>query len=173
MPKFITVKKAEQEQRQAVRYLKNSLVQSSALIGLLSLILGYGGVIYLIIKGRPMAEMLTHSLVLLSAGLALGLLQAAYQHYLYKFHPDFFADRIRRTEMRLSGQIKKIKKIGDPLRVEHAGRWAVPYLYFIGWTVFIFLVVIYIPKLNILSAVFLFLAGFHNARFFYLKRLIK
>jgi hypothetical protein len=173
MPKFITVKKAEQEHQQAARYLKNSLVQSSALIGLISLILGYGGVIYLIFKGRPMTELLTHSLVLLGAGLALGLFQAAYQHYLYKSHPDYFADRMRRTEMRLSGQIKKIKKIGDPVSVEHAGRWAVPYLYFLGWTVFIFLIVIYIPKLNILSAVFLLLAGFHNARFFYLKRLIK
>ncbi|MBI3812453.1 MAG: hypothetical protein HY283_09665 [Nitrospirae bacterium] len=173
MPKFITVKKAEQEHQQAVRYLKNSLVQSSALIGLISLILGYGGVVYLIIKGRPMVELLTHSLVLLGAGLALGLFQAAYQHYLYKSHPDYFADRMRRTELRLSGQIKKIKKIGDPVAVEHAGRWAVPYLYFLGWAVFIFLVVIYIPKLNVLSAVFLLLAGFHNARFFYLKRLIK
>ena len=37
MPKFITVKKAEHEQQQATRYLKNSLVYSSALIGLISL----------------------------------------------------------------------------------------------------------------------------------------
>ncbi len=173
MPKFITVKKAEQEHQQAIRYLKNSLVQSSAVIGLVSLILGYGAVIYLILKGRSITELLTHSLVLLGAGLVLGLFQAAYKHYLYKSHPDYFADRMRRTEMRLSGQIKKMKKIGDPVSLEHAGRWAVPYLYFLGWAVIIFLLVIYIPKLNVLSAVFLLLAGFHNARFFYLKRLIK
>ena len=173
MPKFITVKKAEQEHHQAVRYLTNSLVRSSALIGLISLILGYGGVIYLIFKGRPITELMTDSLVLLGAGLVLGLFQAAYQHYLYKFHPDYFADRMRRTEMRLSGQIKKMKKIGDPIGVEHAGRWAVPYLTFLGWAALIALTVIYIPKLNILSSVFLLLAGFHNARFFYLKRLVK
>jgi hypothetical protein len=173
MPKFITVKKAEHEQQQATRYLKNSLVQSSALIGLISLILGYGGVIYLIFMGRPMTDLLTHSLVLLCAGLALGLVQAAYQHYLYKSHPEYFSDRMRRTEMRLSGQIKKVKKIGDPVRVEHAGRRAVPYLYLLGWSAFLGLIVVYAPKLNVLSAVFLLLAGFHNARFFYLKRLIK
>ncbi|MBI3995401.1 MAG: hypothetical protein HY349_05435 [Nitrospirae bacterium] len=173
MPKFITVKKAEQEQSQAVRYLKNSLVYSSALIGLISLILGYGGVIYLFFKNRPITALLTDSLVLLSAGLALGISQAAYQHYLFKSHPEYFADRMRRTELRLSGQVKKMKKVGDPTRVEHAGRWAVPYLYFLGWVVFAALIVFYTPKLNILSAVFLLLAGFHNARFFYLKRLIK
>ena len=173
MPKFITVKKAEHEQQQATRYLKNSLVYSSALIGLISLILGYGGVIYLFFKDRPMTDLLTHSLVLLSVGLVLGILQSAYQHYLYKSHPDYFADRMRRSEMRLSGQVKKMKKVGDPVRVEHAWRWAVPYLYFLGWGIFISLIVIYTPKLNILSAVFLLLAGFHNARFFYLKRLIK
>ncbi|MEK6683105.1 MAG: hypothetical protein AABY46_00410 [Nitrospirota bacterium] len=173
MPKFITVKKAEHEQQQATRYLKNSLVQSSALIGLISLILGYGGVIYLFFKDRPMTELLTHSLVLLCAGLALGVSQGAYQHYLFKSHPECFSDRMRRTELRLSGQVKKMKKIGDPVRVEHAGRWAVPYLYFLGWAGFIGLVVLYTPKLNTFSSIFLLLAGFHNARFFYLKRLIK
>lgn len=173
MPKFITVKKAEQEQHQADRYLKNSLVQSSALIGLISLILGYGGVIYLIFKGHLMTEVLTDSLVLLCSGLGLGLFQAVYQHYLYQSHPEYFADRMRRTEMRLSGQIKKARKSGDPIPVQHAGRWAVPYLYLLGWGSFLGLIVVYAPKLNILSAVFLLLAGFHNARFFYLKRLIK
>jgi hypothetical protein len=172
MPKFITVKKAEQEQHQADRYLKNSLVQSSALIGLISLILGYGGVIYLIFKGKPMTELLTDSLVLLCSGLGFGLFQAVYLHYLYRSHSEYFADRMRRTEMRLSGQIRKIKKIGDPVRVEHAGRWAVPYLYLLGWSGFLGLVYIYAPKLNIISAIFLLLAGFHNARFFYLKRLV-
>jgi hypothetical protein len=173
MPKFITVKKAEQEQQQATRYLKNSLVQSSALIGLLSLILGYGGVIYLFFKGRPLMELLTDSLIVLSVGLLLGVLQAVYQQYLYQSHPEYFADRMRRTEIRLSGQIKKVKKIGDPVPIQHPGRWAVFYLYLLGWGVFIFLIVIYTPKLNLLSSVFLLLAGFHNARFFILKRLIK
>jgi len=173
MPKFITVQKAEQEQQQAARYLKNSLVQTSALIGLLSLILGYGGVIYLIFKGRPMTALLTDSLILLSIGLLMGGLQGGYQQFLYQFHPEFFADQMRRTEMRLSGQIKKMKKVGDPVSIRHAGRWAVLYLYLLGWCVFIALIVIYTPKLNLLSSFFLLLAGFHNARFFLLKRLVK
>ena len=90
MPKFITVKKAEQEQHQADRYLRNSLVQASALIGLFSLILGYGGVIYLIFKGKPMTELLTDSMILLCSGLVMGLFAAIYQHYLYRSHPEYF-----------------------------------------------------------------------------------
>ncbi|HET6465872.1 MAG TPA: hypothetical protein VLY20_07455 [Nitrospiria bacterium] len=170
MPKFITVKKAEQEHRQAARYLKSSLVYSSALIGLISLILGYGSLLYLMFKGRPLTELLIDSLILLSSGLVVGLFQAGYQHYLYNTHPDYFADRMRRAELRLSRQLKKL---GDPIKVEHPGRWAVPYLYLIGWLAFAGLIVIYTPKLNVLSVVFLPMAGFFNARFFYLKRLIK
>jgi hypothetical protein len=172
MPKFITVKKAEQEQQQAHRYLKNSLVYSSALLGLISLVLGYGAVIYLIIKGHPMTVLLTDSLILLSAGLVLGVIQGGYQHYLFKFHPEYFADRMRRTQMRLSGQIRKMKKIGDPMRIHHRGRWSVPYAYLLGWCVLFGLVIFFAPRMNILSSVFLVLAGFYNARFFYLKRLV-
>lgn len=170
MPRFVTVKKAETERQRAGRYLKNSLVFPSALIGLVSLVLGYGGVIYLIFKGRPMTELLTDSLILLSVGLVLGLFQALYHHYLFKSHPYYFADRLRRSDLRLSG---RIKKIGEPAAARHSGRWAVPYLYLLGWGVMISLVILYTLKLNALSAVFLLLAGFHNARFFYLKRLIR
>jgi hypothetical protein len=170
MPKFITVKKTEQVQQQAARYLKNSLVYSSALIGLISLILGYGGVIYLIFKSGPMTQLLTDSLILLSVGLIAGLLQAGYQHYLYKNHPAYFADRMRRAELRLTRQLKKL---GDPARVEHRGRWAVPYLYLVAWAGFLALIAVYLSKLNVVSAVFLPLAGFFNARFFYLKRFVK
>jgi len=170
MPKFVTVKKTEHEQQQAARYLKNSLVYSSALIGLISLILGYGGVVYLIFKSGPLPQLLTDSLILLSIGLVAGLVQAGYQHYLFKTHPEYFADRMRRAELRLSRQLKKL---GEPVRVEHRGRWAVPYLYLIGWTGFLALIVVYLSKLNVVSAVFLPLAGFFNARFFYLKRFVK
>jgi hypothetical protein len=170
MPKFITVKKTEHEQQQAARYLKNSLVYSSALIGLISLILGYGGVVYLIFKSGPLPQLLTDSLILLSIGLVAGVVQAGYQHYLFKTRPEYFADRMRRAELRLSRQLKKL---GDPVRVEHRGRWAVPYLYLIGWTCYLALIVVYLSKLNVVSAVFLPLAGFFNARFFYLKRFVK
>ena len=170
MPRFVTVKKAEHERLQAARYVKNSVLYPSAVIGLISLILGYGGVIYLIFKGRPMTDLFTHSLILLCAGLLLGVFQALYQHYLLRSHPEYFSDRVHRTELRLSG---RAKKIGDPVTVAHRGRWAVPYLYLLGWIVSIALIVIYTPRLNTFSAIFLLLAGFHNARFFYLKRVVQ
>lgn len=172
MPRIVTIKKAENERHLASRYLKNSFVYPSALLGLISLILGYGGVIYLVFKGRPTTELLTHSLVLLAVGLGLGVIQAGYYHYMYRAHHEAFADRVRRSEMRLSGQIKKIRKIGDPVLVSHPFRWAIPILYMAGLAVLVYLVVLYSPKLNTFSAIFLLLAGLHNARFFYLKRLI-
>ena len=169
MPKFVTVKKAENERQQAAQYLKTSLVYPSALMGLIGLVFGYGGVIYLMIRGRPMVELLTTSLILLSSGLLLGLLQALYQHYLFRSHQEVFSDRIHRSKLRLSG---RVKKIGDPVRAEHKGRWAIPYIYLAGWAGFVSLVILHAEKLNYFSAIFLVLAGFHNARFFYLKRLI-
>ena len=169
MPKFITVKKAENERQQAAQYLKTSLVYPSALMGLIGLVLGYGGVIYLMIIGKPMMELLSASLVLLTSGLLLGLLQAFYQHYLFRSHHEVFSDRVHRNKLRMSGQVKKI---GDPVTAKHTGRWAVPYIYLIGWAGFVSLVILHAEKLNYFSSIFLVLAGFHNARFFYLKRLI-
>ena len=170
MPRFVTVKKKETEKQQAVQYVRNSLVYPSALMGLISIILGYGGVIYLIFKDRPMTAMLTYSLILLCSGIFLGLTQGIYQHYILRKHWLYFADRIRRAKMRISG---RFKKMGDPVRLSHPGRWAVPVIYLIGYAGVGLLIFFYSSKLNIFSAIFLLLAGFHNARFFYLKRLVK
>lgn len=170
MPRLVTVKKAETERQQAVHYVRNSLVYPSALIGLVSLVLGYGGVIYLFFTDRSTTDLLTYSLVLLGAGLALGLGQGLYQNYIFRSHPAVYADRVRRTQLRMSG---RYKKIGDPVRAEHSGRWAAPYGYFLAWAGLIYLVFLSAPRLNYFSAIFLVLAGFHNARFFFLKRLVK
>ena len=170
MPKLVTVKKTGIERQQAVRYIKNSFVYPSALIGLVCLVVGYGAVIYLMIRGRPMEGLLTHSLFLLAVGLALGLLQAIYQHYLFRAHPGYFAERVRQNDLRLSG---RFKKIGLPPTVEHSFRWAVPIAYLAAASAASYSIILWYPNVNLLSAVLLVLAGFHNIRFFYMKRLVK
>lgn len=170
MPRFIKPKKIEDEKKQAIRYVTNFVVYRSALMGLISLLIGYGVVIFLVFKDRPFPELITYSLIVLGAGIVFGLIQGGYQHYLLRAHHVFLADKIRRAELRMSG---KYKKVGDPVELRHSGRWAVPYLYLLGWGAFFAVVYFSGPKLNYYSAFFLFLAGFHNARFFYLKRVVK
>lgn len=170
MPRFIKPKNLEDEKKQAVRYLTNFVVYRSALMGLISLVLGYGVVIYLAFQDNLLTDLLTHSLILLGVGVVFGLVQGGYQHYLFRSHQAILADKIRRAELRMKG---KYKKVGDPLELRHPGRWAVPYLYLLGWGLFFYMVYFFGPKLNYYSAFFLFLAGFHNARFFYLKQVIK
>lgn len=170
MPRFIKPKKLEDEKKQAVRYLSNFVVYRSALMGLISLLIGYGVVIFLAFKANSFSDLLSYSLAILGIGVLFGLIQGGYQHYLFRFHHEILADKIRRAELRMTG---KFKKVGDPLELRHSGRWAVPYLYLAGWAVFFAVIYFMGPKLNYYSAFFLFLAGFHNARFFYLKRLIK
>ncbi|HEY5648806.1 MAG TPA: hypothetical protein VIU33_04865 [Nitrospiria bacterium] len=170
MPRFVTVKKAEEEKNLAKKYVTNFLVYRSALMGMISLLVGYGVVIFLIFRDRPVSDLLSYSLILLGAGLAFGLFEAGYAHYLLRRHPSYYGDKMKRMELRMAG---KFKKMGDPVGVTHPGRWAVPFVYLAGWVCFFALVYYLRVKLNTISAVFLFLGGFHNARFFYLKRLIK
>lgn len=170
MPRFVTVRKVGEEKALAKKYITNFVVYRSALMGLISILVGYGVVIFLIFQDRPVSDLLTYSLVLLLGGLVLGLSDAGYVHYLFRLHPSYFGNKMKRMEMRMAG---KFKKMGDPVAATHRGRWAVPYLYLMGWCCFFGLVYFLRIKLNTVSAVFVFLAGFHNARFFYLKRLVK
>ena len=167
MGRLVTVKKVEAEQKKAVQYVKASMLYPSVLIGLISLILGYGALIYLLFKGRFFANLIADSLVLLGFGILLGWLQYRYHHFLLEHYPEYYAERHRRTELMRSGRLRKIEIASKPV---HRGRWIIPYLYLVAFIGLLALVIYYVPRLNTLSAVFLPLAGFYNARFFCWKR---
>ena len=170
MVRVATVKKYESERQKAVQYVKTTIIFPSALLGLVSILLGYGALIYLLFKGSFLATVVIDSLILLGAGILLGLGQCLYHRYLFNKFPDYYAQRRRRSEQMRAGNIRKVNTVTKP---EHSGRWMVPYLYLAGFAVVVTMIVIYAPRLNPLSAVFLLLAGFYNIRFFFWKRKLR
>jgi hypothetical protein len=167
MVKIATVRKAEDEKQRAVDYVKNTVVFPSALLGLVSILLGYGALVYLMFKGGELAVLIMDSTVLLGIGIAIGLIQCLYHRFLFDAFPEYFALRRKRAEQLRSRNTKKIDTVEKP---EHRGKWAVPIVYLAGLSGMVYLVVYYVPRLNVMAAVFLLMAGFYNLRFFFWKR---
>jgi hypothetical protein len=167
MGRLVTVKKVEAERQKAIQYVKTSILYPSVFIGLVSLILGYGALIYLLFKGKYFANLVADSLVLLGIGILLGWAQARYHHFLLERYPEYYAERRRRAEQIRTGRLRKIEIAPKPA---HRGRWLIPYLYLAASIGLLALVIYYTPRLNAYSAIFLPLAGLYNARFFFWKR---
>jgi len=167
MVRIATVKKAKDERQKATQYIKAALIYPSAFLGLISLILGYGALIYLMIKGGFLANIVYSSFVLLGLGVFLGWLQYRYQRFLFDSYPEYYAGKQRQNESIRSGQTRKVGVVEKP---SHRGRKAVPYVYLAGYAAAITTIVIYARELNSVSAIFLLLAGLYNARFLSWKR---
>ena len=170
MVKVATVRKAESEREKAADHIKNTVIFPSALMGLISIVLGYGAVIYLIFKGGHFTNLAVDSFVLVGVGVLLALFQCLYHRFLFDKHPEYYAQQRRRSEMLRARNIRKIEIVSKPA---HPGKWMVPLFYLMGLMVMVAMVMTYIPRLNPLSAIFLLLAGFYNLRFFFWKRKLK
>ena len=167
MVRIATVKKVESEKKRAVQHVRNTLVYPSAMIGLVSIIVGYGALIYRMFQGGNLPGIIIDSLVLLTVGIALAILQFLYHRYLFQKFPDYYAGRGKRTEQLRAKQLKKMEIVEKP---KHRGRWLVPYVYLLAYSSAIGMIVFYALRLNPLSAFFLPLAGFHNVRFLLWRR---
>jgi hypothetical protein len=167
MVKVASVRKTENEREKAAAQVKSSIVIPSAFLGLVSIILGYGGVIYLMFKGGDLAVLIPDSFILLLAGIALGLAQSLYHRFLFDRFPEYYANRRRRAEALRSKNVRKMEILSKP---SHAGSWLVPVFYLAGLGGAVALIVFYAARLNPLAAVFLLLAGFYNVRFFFWKK---
>jgi hypothetical protein len=170
MVRVATVRRAESEQQKAIQYIKTSIVYPSALLGLISLVLGYGALIYLFFKGRFFANVVLDSFILLGVGVLLGWLQYFYQRYLFENFPEYYAERRRRAERLRSGQARKLAVLEKP---NHKGRRIVTYIYIGAFVGAVAMMITYATRLNPLSSVFLLLAGFYNVRFFFWKRKLR
>lgn len=170
MVRVVTARRAESERQKAIQYIKTSIIYPSALLGLISLVLGYGALIYLLFKGRFLASVVLDSFVLLGVGILLGWLQYFYQRFLFENHPEYYAERRRRTELLRAGQARKLDVLEKP---NHKGRRIIPYIYLGAFVGAVAMVITYATRLNTLSAVFLLLAGLYNVRFFFWKRKLR
>jgi hypothetical protein len=167
MVKVASVRKTENELEKAAAQVKSSIVIPSAFLGLVSILLGYGAVIYLMFKGGDLPVLITDSFILLFAGIVIGLAQCLYHRFLFDRFPEYYANRRRRAEALRSRNIKKMEIMTKP---SHALGWSVPLFYIAGLGGALALIVFYSARLNPLAAVFLLLAGFYNLRFFFWKK---
>ena len=167
MVKVASVRKTESEREKAVAQVKASILFPSALLGLVSIVLGYGAVIYLMFKGRDFPGLITDSFVLLGTGIAIGLIQSLYHRFLFDRFPEYYAQRRRRSEALRSRNLKRVEILSKP---GHAGSWSVPLFYIAGIGGAVALIVFFAARLNPLASVFLLLAGFYNMRFFFWKK---
>lgn len=170
MVRVLTARKAEFEQQKAVQFIKASIIYPSALLGLISIVLGYGTLIYLLFKGRHFANIMIDSFVLLGIGIVLGWAHYRYQRFLFEHHPGYYAERRRKAERIRTGHSRKFQVIEKP---QHQGRWLIPYLYVVLLMGATAVVITYATRLNAISAVFLLLTGYYNVRFLSWKRKLR
>jgi hypothetical protein len=170
MVRVITARKAESERQKAIQYVKTSIIYPSALLGLISLVLGYGALIYLLFKGRFFASIVLDSFILLGVGILLGWFQYFYQRFLFENYPEYYAERRRRAERLRTGQARKLDILEKP---DHKGRRIIPFVYLVAFVGAVAMIITYATRLNPISAVFLLLAGFYNVRFFFWKRKLR
>ena len=170
MVRIVTAKKAESARQKAEMYVKTSIIYPSALMGLVSLVLGYGALIYLLFKGRFFPSIIIDSFVLLGVGVVLGLIQFFHQRFLLDHFPEYYADRRKRMERIRSRQTRKLEIVEKPT---YRGHQFVPYVYLVGFSAAVAVIVLYAGRLNPVSAVFLVLAGIYNIRFFFWKRKLR
>ena len=170
MVKIATVRKIESERQRAVDHVKNTIIFPSALLGLISIVVGYGALIYLMFKGQFITNLVVDSLVPMGVGILLGLAQFLYHRFLFDQYPDYYAQRRKRAELLRSKNIRKLETVTKP---KHNGRWLVPVVYLTAFGVVLWVMVTYAARLNTLSAIFLTMAGFYNIRFFFWKRKLK
>jgi hypothetical protein len=172
MPKFITADQLQAKEGRAGRYLQRTVLYPSALFGLITLVIGYGGVFYLFFKrlANP-SGVIIDSTVLLLAGGMVGLAQAFYHRHLYRNYSDYYSELQRRAEMRWT--MSKIRKMPDRPVLRHQGRFLVPWIYLGLIGLYVALSIFYAQRLNFWTAGLLPLAGFYNARFMYWRRIFK
>lgn len=177
MAKLVTVRRPEEIQHQAVEYVKSYILFPSGLVGLICLVGGVGGLGYQLLAGDDYTwDTFYQSSALLTLGALLGLAQTRYQQYLFRTFPEVLAARARRASMRFGGkQSGKTKKDTQSLAIRHPGREWVPVGYTVGMALLIgsALAAALYGKVTPVPALFMPWAGFHWARLFFWRKVVR
>lgn len=171
MPKVITARRNEGEVEKAQEFVRTYILFPSSLLGLISILLGVGGLGYQVFLGNYGWNTFTYSSALLVLGVLLGLTQTKYQQYLLREFPGYFAQRMKAYTQR---SLRKAKKNAAEISIEHRGRGLVPLWYVLGITLMIAVAgwCVSTGYLTAIAAFALPWAGYFWAKMFFWKGLV-
>lgn len=129
MPKVITVKRKEGEAEKAQNYVRSHILFPAGLMGLLAIVIGVIALVYQLIIETYDVYTFGQSSGLIVAGILLGWGQTRYHKFILRYHPEFFASRMKMTGQRSLPRMKK--QIGE-VTLDHPGRGLVPLFYLLG-----------------------------------------
>jgi uncharacterized membrane protein len=175
MPKLVTVKRREGKADKRKTYIQTFIMVPSVLMGMVALIVGYGGIIFTYMQDRLSGLTLLDSTGLLFFGAFLGWAHARYQHHLFLTFPEHYAGHFQlltqgaRRKRRKKAPRQQDTQHEKPEPVMHYG------VYLLGTTMLITAIVFPIStgRLNVYAAIFLPFAGYFNAKFLVWRRRLR
>tara|TARA_B100000315_G_scaffold260404_1_gene321481 strand:+ start:5007 stop:5540 length:534 start_codon:yes stop_codon:yes gene_type:complete len=172
MAKLITEKRLENKADRTKTYIQTFIMVPSVLMGMVSLIVGYGGIIFTFMQDALTGLTLLDSTGLLFFGVLLGWGHARYQQHLFLTYPEHYAGHFQlltpgaRRKRRKKEPRHNVREYPKPHAAVHYGIYAAGAAALIASIVF----PIATDRLNVYAAIFLPLAGYFNAKFLVWRR---
>ena len=175
MTKLITTKRRENKADARKTYIQTFIMVPSVLLGMVSLIVGYGGIIFTFMADKLTGTTLLDSTGLLFFGALLGWGHARYQHRLFLLYPEYYASHFQlltkggRKKRRKKEPGQNLTQHPKPQPLLHYG----VYLAGAGALVASIIFPIATSRLNVYAAIFLPFAGYFNGKFLVWRRRLK
>jgi len=165
MGKVITAKKKESDVDQAKIYIRTYVLFPAGVMGLLTMVIGIGGLVYQLIVDTSDEWTFAKSSMLLMVGIVFGWGQTRYHRYIFRTHPEFFASRMKSSAVR---RVSRGKKQQAEVELDHPGRSLMPLAVILGMATLLGLSVwcFSTGSLDYMAAFFLPWAGFFWGKLF-------
>lgn len=172
MPKLVTVQRQEVEVEKAHEYVKTHMLFPSGLLGLICVVSSAAALVYQFVTESYGLRAFEETTALLAAGALLGWGQTRYHRYLLREFPGYFAARMRAFERKGP---KKSRKDVPAVRLDHPGRWLVPFCYVLGAGVLLGLSAfsLFGGQVDKVAAAMMPWAGFFWAKLFFWRRVLE
>lgn len=176
MAKLATAKRREGKTDRVRTYVQAFIMVPSVLMGMVSLIVGYGGIIFTFMRDELTGSTLLDSTGLLCFGALLGWGHARYQHHIFLTFPEHYAGHFQLFTRGARG--RRMKKD----RRQHFGQQAqqphpvVHYGVYAAGVAALATSIVYpisTGRLNPYASIFLPFAGYFNAKFLVWRRRVK
>lgn len=176
MAKLVTAKRRESKTDRTKTYVQTFIMVPSVLMGMVALLVGYGGIVFSYMQDTLTGLTLLDSSGLLFFGALLGWGHARYQHHLFFTYPEHYASHFqlltqgsRRKRRKKEPRQHTALQHQKPQPVMHYGVYAV------GASMLLVAIIFPIAtgRLNVYAAVFLPFAGYFNAKFLVWRRRVR
>lgn len=169
MPKILTARQREAGLERARLYLKARLMMPTIPLGMVTLLIGYGGIGALWFQDKLTPQVLIDSTALFVCGGFWGWAHARYDRYLLRTCPEYLARKQKILDA--AKEYKRVKRDVPTAGPRHPGRSLVLAAYVVGICAQFGLSFYFIDQLEVYAAVFLPWAGYFNAKVIFMRDL--